>query len=420
MLQPPSDLTVPDVGSTTLRGVLGAYLRQNLSDLMRLPMGRFPAHLFDDFADVRAVLERLLRAKNAGLVYSITRRVTHSTLVQCLHRELWGRGDVALLDAWLCELTALSALELSAAGELPTQGLSLHGRPARLVSIGLNLAIEATPDWSFGFLPGRLVLLKGEQRAEVDLHDLASARLPDGVVASRPYHVIDGELRLALVDNNPLSGEEAHPDKLGNALDLGGQPLDAWLGTLGRALSLVQERLPELGAELRLCMQTLVPVGYDAQKHLSASYGEAIGTAYLTLHPDLMTMTEALIHEFSHNKINALSRLEPLLHNAFSPLVSSPVRPDPRPLHGVLLAVHAFVPVARLYEQMLLADHELSRSPTFAARYRQLVGKNREGTATLVTHAEPTDMGRAVLDELRRWDAHFAAVETPNQNEAWP
>src|SRR6185503_20664745 len=88
---------------------------------------------------------------------------------------------------------------------------------------------------------------------------------------------------------------------------------------------------------------------------LSASYQEAIGTIYMTLHPSLMTMTEALIHEFSHNKINALFEIDDVLENAWSPLYASPVRPDPRPLHGVLLAVHAFLPVARLYEALIQA-----------------------------------------------------------------
>src|SRR6185436_4142373 len=104
---------------------------------------------------------------------------------------------------------------------------------------------------------------------------------------------------------------------------------------------------------------------YDDHKHLSASYQEAIGTIYLTLHPNLMTMAEAVIHEFSHNKLNALFELDELLENAYWPLYTSPVRPDPRPLHGVVLAVHAFQPVARLYERMTDAGHPRARSPDF-------------------------------------------------------
>jgi HEXXH motif-containing protein len=117
-----------------------------------------------------------------------------------------------------------------------------------------------------------------------------------------------------------------------------------------------------------------------------------------------MTMTEALVHEFSHNKLNALFELDDVLDNAFSPLVRSPVRPDPRPLHGVLLAVHAFVPVARLYEKMREAGDERATE----ARFAEIVRINREGTEVLQAHARPTAIGKGLMDELDRWDRHFA------------
>src|SRR5258708_27261484 len=117
----------------------------------------------------------------------------------------------------------------------------------------------------------------------------------------------------------------------------------------------------------------MVPrISWDGVKHLSASYQEILGTIYLTLHPSQMTLTEALIHEFSHNKINALFEVDDVLENAWSPLYTSPVRPDPRPLHGVLLAVHAFLPVARLYEKMTEADHPLARRGEFAQRFARI------------------------------------------------
>ena len=137
-------------------------------------------------------------------------------------------------------------------------------------------------------------------------------------------------------------------------------------------------------------------------------YQEAIGTIYLTLHPNVMTMTEAVIHEFSHNKVNALFELDELLENAWSPLYASPVRPDLRPLHGIVLAVHAFQPVARLYEAMIAAGHPWSTKPDFLKRFEQVKRVNREGASVVLAHAKPTDIGRGLFDEMRRWDAHYA------------
>ena len=164
--------------------------------------------------------------------------------------------------------------------------------------------------------------------------------------------------------------------------------------------------MPELRAEIDLFLHQVVPVGFDAHSHLSASYQEIIGTVYMTLHPHQMTMVEATIHEFQHNKLHALLELDPLLDNAFHPLYSSPVRPDPRPLQGVLLAVHAFVPVARLYQLMREAGHPGTNSHDFQRRYAQIVAGNHEGASVLLEHGQPTPIGAGLLDEVRRWDAH--------------
>lgn len=403
------DLTLPAAGSSSARRLLNLYLKRVTQDLLRIPLGRFRSQVFDDFADIRAIVERLIRDKKAGAAFSMLRRPTHSTLVRCLHAELWGDGDVTKLDGWLSELTALMALELAAMGELPADGIVLRESPRRLSSIGGRFELRLDSRYRLGLKPHRLVLIGDGRQLEIGFEDLAGGDgpWPDGVTVRRPYTELAPGLLLATVDNNPLRMLEAHPDKLGNAIDLGGQPLERWQQSLRAALGLVDEHLPELGQEIQLLMQLLIPVGYDPEKHLSASYAEAIGTAYLTLHPDPMTMAEALIHEFSHNKLNLLWTLDEVLKNAFEPLFSSPVRPDPRPLHGVMLAVHAFVPVARLYERLREEDHPLSKESGFDARFAQIVRGNHAGIETLAKNADATPAGQAVIDELVRWDEHF-------------
>jgi len=87
------------------------------------------------------------------------------------------------------------------------------------------------------------------------------------------------------------------------------------------------------------------------------------------------------------------------------------VRPDPRPLHGVLLAVHAFLPVARLYERMIDAGDPEAQNDAFRGRFAQIRKINREGAELLLREARPTPVGRGLLDEIRRWHEHYLTFE---------
>ncbi len=389
-VQSPDDITLPRSGSTTARSVLSRAIGRLLSDL-RLVLGRPTAD---------PVLRRAVGSLAAALsatpdrqaaLTSALRRPNVSALLRC------ARGDAD--PRLVVELVATLAVELAVLGALRAV-VRIDQPPARVVSLSGRFVVE---------LADATALLVGPDFLEIERPTGRdrTALPPTGAFVRTPFHPIRGSIVLALEDNNPLSMYEAHPKKAGNRIDLGGQPESAWCDSLGDALDRIERYLPELRAEHDLFVQQFVPVGYDAEAHLSASYREAIGTIYLTLHPQAMTMTEAVVHEFSHNKINALFEIDDVLHNAYSPLYKSPVRPDPRPLHGILLAVHAFVPVARLYEAMLAADDPLTRHPSFRGRFAQIVEGNREGTAVLLEHAQPTAIGRGVLDELARWDAHF-------------
>ncbi len=283
-----TDITIPEPGSTTAREVLSLALRQLLRDTLDLPRTAPPSARPEALA-LRTILERA--AKTApGPLFAALRRPTISTLARCL-RPARALPDEAR-DALFVELVAGLRHDLTGAGvDLPETPVAACRH-------------ASCPSWT------------------------TATDTRSGAV-SHPYHPIAKDLVLALADNNPLAMEEAHPDKEGNALDLGGHPVEEWTAILRDALTLVEVHLPDLAAEIHLFVQQIVPVGHDEHRHLSASYQEAIGTVYMTLHPSLMTMTEALIHEFSHNKINALFELDDLLENAWSP--STPHRSAPTP-----------------------------------------------------------------------------------------
>ncbi len=389
----PPDLTLPLAGSTTARTILSRAIGRlfgDLRDVLR-EATQDPA-LRRDVAALNAAIAAIPDRQAA--LGSVLRRPNVGALVRCA-RVPGGRDHVP-------ELLATIAVELAVLGAL-TQPVRFDRAPARIVSLSGGFSIELPRDARLDVTRDAIEV----RGVRIEL-DRVVGLSHEGVVVRRPFHRVASDIVLALDDNNPLSLYEAHPRKAGNRIDLGEHGADEWCLALRDALERIGRYLPDLRAEHDLFVQQFVPVGFDAEAHLSASYREAIGTIYLTLHPNPMTMTEAVVHEFSHNKINALFEIDDVLHNAYSPLYKSPVRPDPRPLHGVLLAVHAFVPVARLYEAMREAGDPLSRHPSFDARFESIVAGNAEGIAVLLEHAQPTTAGRAVLDELAGWARHFA------------
>jgi HEXXH motif-containing protein len=218
-----------------------------------------------------------------------------------------------------------------------------------------------------------------------------------------PFHAIaprHSRLVLAELDSNPLAHVEAHPEKRGNAIDLGGRKPGEWTRALSGALELIDTALPSWSAELTEVLVRVVPVGFAPERHLSASYREAPGIAYLTLHPDPLTLAEAIVHETQHNKLNALTWFDPLLENGHSEWTQSPVRPDPRPLMGVLLAAHAFVPVAALRLRLQQLEHPLARGQS--RRLAQVVAANQRALGVVRERGKPTALGRRVIDELER------------------
>lgn len=398
-LRPPHDLTIPDEGSSTAREVLSRSIRQLMLDL-RAMLRALPATT-DERAETErfaATVDRLFTA-NPGALASLLRRPTVSVLVRCLRNALRPDGDRTHALAHARSLRAQMAFELSLVGALSHE-LRVSCAPATLASLGARAMLRLPTHTHVVFRPGEVTVHSDAGERRIDLADPSAFE--------RPYHPVTGDMVLALTDNNPLAMYEAHPDKEGNAIDLGGRSAEAWSETLRACLDRIGTFLPTLRGEIDLFVQQFVPVGFYAERHLSASYQESIGTLYLSLHDNLMTMTEAVIHEFSHNKINALFELDPLLENAWWPLYTSPVRPDPRPLHGVVLAVHAFQPVARLYERMIEAGHPDASRPDFLRRYEQVKTVNRNGAAVVLPNAKPTAVGAGLFDEMRRWDEHYA------------
>jgi HEXXH motif-containing protein len=340
------------------------YLRRLARRLLDWPEA-MPPGLAAAYSGVRAHLGDVMHAHPEALLQALSLPTIAAPL---------GGGDLGRAIPHLL-------LELARRGILPERGCFWNAPVHELASPLLGMARRyERPRVGVLFQPGLVTESPTEEWR------LAESR-PDG-----SFRAMAAGGWLMLHDSNPLAMVEAHPDKVGNELSLGGASPDAWLASLDEARARIARCLPELAREHAAILGGVVPVGAHDQISYSASYKEAIGLAYLSLHPSAITMTEALIHETQHSKANLLAWSDSLVENG-DERYPSPVRPDPRPIWGVLLAVHAFLPVALFHRELLRLGDPLADAERFLAVCRV----NHDGMETLRAHARPTELGGRLL-----------------------
>ena len=406
----------PEADARAFRSLYARYLARCARDFVTLgPL--LPAAWRDIHARVADVVQRALAIDEGRLLHCFA-SPTVGTRLRCLGL----RDDLpefrTRIDDAAATLMPHVLFEMALRGLIAERETIVwpHGAP-HLASLAVEGEI-VPPAGATGlaFSATHLAAVAGDtELARLPLDDdglRIACEAAGGFRFERRYHPVGDVTHFATVDQNPISAFEAHPNKAGNAVDLGGRPEAEWIDVLDQVLALIATFLPTTFAEMRLALQEIIPVGYDDTRHLSASYREAIGTTYLTLHPNVMTMTEAVLHEFQHNKINVASYDVAFLENAFHPLYPSPVRPDPRPLWGILLAVHAFLPVAELYRRMRAGGHPLAADPGFEARLSDIDLKNHEGMEMLRAHARFTPAGVALFADLEALERRHLAERT--------
>jgi HEXXH motif-containing protein len=380
---PPAFLTLPLPGQSSLPGLvrklrLIAVRRLATADGRALPPAQRRA-----FSDLQRLLPRILKTSPAAVLAAV------------------GAPDV--LPQLLCLGVGIRPTEQLLAEAVPHMLAALRTAPEAVIWPG---PVHRICD------PARGIARTYDPPAALLVLDPTGLRVEDGAGAREDWG--DGPSGgaflalghtagdLGLVDTNPLSMLEEHPDKDGNALDLGGRSAEEWQGALGEALAVIQAAVPAWAEDLPLVLRRAVPVGWYPEMHLSASYREAPGLIYMSLHPSTLTLAEAIVHECQHGKLNVLFWMDEVLLNGRTTWTPSPVRPDLRPLIGVLLAVHAFVPVAAMHRELSRLEHPLAAGPEFARRRAQVLASNLRGLEILEELSEPTAIGARLLADLRR------------------
>lgn len=229
---------------------------------------------------------------------------------------------------------------------------------------------------------------------------LASAAGLDEVASPAPFRAVT--LDDALLGPGMAASYVRHADDdPAVALDIVGvasERLDRATVALGSVVSRIASADPALGGELSALVREVVfaenggrAPGFDGA---TAFYLWGASVLNVELADDPRRLAEALVHEAAHTRLLGETSGRPLVDNPADERFASPLRPDPRPMEGI---VHANYVVARLHYlagRLFSGEHRATR----LAENRALFEASDE---TVMAHARFTPEGARIYAAAR-------------------
>jgi len=170
--------------------------------------------------------------------------------------------------------------------------------------------------------------------------------------------------------------------------DLDPDELDEFVGDTRRlllALEYARERLPQLFQWVGSRTRVVILLRKLRAEHASSSSAVDIpGAIFVTVHDEIQAI-EAMVHESAHQHLFMSEVAAPLVDPRDTELYGSPLRDDPRPLRGLLLAYHALAYISAYYADALATsiaesshlEKRLDRTRSMMQSSQRVVHDNR-------------------------------------------
>jgi HEXXH motif-containing protein len=117
--------------------------------------------------------------------------------------------------------------------------------------------------------------------------------------------------------------------------------LERSLKSFLRTIAVLSERCPELVAWIRSATRVVRPLVPIANVARSSHYVDVPGLVEADISRGVAQTIELVVHETAHLHLRAAQAAADLIDPCHAATYPSPLRPEPRPLIGILLAYHA-------------------------------------------------------------------------------
>jgi hypothetical protein len=171
-----------------------------------------------------------------------------------------------------------------------------------------------------------------------------------------------------------------------------------------RALRLLRVLLPEVADWLTAYVKILVFLDGGGTVSRSSSAAELPGIVFADAVSEL-ALLEVLVHEAAHHLLYLEEVRGPLVDPLDNRRFVSPLRPDPRPLRGILLAYHALAFICAFYADLEHASAD--GNVTDATDLANLRAKAGEAEATIdAASSALTDQGKLFVQSTKNVTRH--------------
>ena len=194
-----------------------------------------------------------------------------------------------------------------------------------------------------------------------------------------------------------------------------GDELAVGIQRLERGLALLGEVWPEAASALRRHVRSVVLLR-DRGYQRSHSPPDLCGNIFMTTSSPVM-IGDLLAHEASHIRMHWFQAFDPMIlprrHDPAEARFCSPWRPDPRPLNGLTLGVHAFFNVCEWYRRMIATQPD--QAPHAPAILHKQLTNTLTALKILKDEGDPPALGQQLM---REFDATFRSFSTGPCNHA--
>jgi HEXXH motif-containing protein len=291
-----------------------------------------------------------------------------------------------------------------------------------VLPVGARVAVRPAAEDLFIF-PSLGCALPAPPRQAILCKDSATTFLvetPSGPFArveltqlSRPYrarvHRVSGSTARLLVSRHRALVDEGYADSIALETDDA-----AFVAMLTEALGLLRATDPSRCARIEQHITWYVPIrSPGGHVHASFTSPGLKGVVFLSPGRDPLQLAEAIVHEHGHNEFNTFLDTRRVFEERAGETFYSPWRTDPRPLSGLLHALHVFCDVLEFLENVAGTGQALCYADQLARRRLASLWRVRIGLAQVPPDRLLGDGFAIVKDLQRRADRQAALLDDP-------